>query len=197
MKTIIGASNRIIEVNLSTGQTTEFQVDEEDRRRYLGGKGLGLKLLYERMDRGIDPLGDKNYLAFMMGVLMGTGAPCTGRFSAVTKSPLTGIMLHSSCGGPFGMAFKTAGYDGLLITGKAPSPVIIDIDENGARIVDGADCWGLDTQEVQKQLNPDGKAGVLAPSERPARTGSASPTWPPVIGFWDAAAWARLWDPKS
>jgi aldehyde:ferredoxin oxidoreductase len=162
MKTIIGASNRIIEVNLSTGQTTEFQVDEEDRRRYLGGKGLGLKLLYERMDRGIDPLGEENYLAFMMGVLMGTGAPCTGRFSAVTKSPLTGIMLHSSCGGPFGMAFKTAGYDGLLITGKAPSPVIIDIDENGARILDGADCWGLDTQEVQKQLNPDGKAGVLA-----------------------------------
>lgn len=162
MKTIVGTSNRIIEINLSTGQTTDFQVDDEDRRRYLGGKGLGLKLLYERMDRGIDPLGEENYLAFMMGVLMGTGAPCTGRFSAVTKSPLTGIMLHSSCGGPFGMAFKTAGYDGLLITGKASSPVVIDIDENGARIVDGTDVWGMDTAEVQKQLNPDGTAGVLS-----------------------------------
>ncbi len=162
MKTIVGTSNRIVQVNLSTGQVTEFQVDADDRRRFLGGKGLGLKLLYDRMDRGIDPLGEENWLAFMMGVLMGTGAPCSGRFSAITKSPLTGIMLHSSCGGPFGMAYKTAGYDGLLISGRAPSPVVIDIDENDVRIVDGADCWGLDTQAVQRQLNPDGKAGVLA-----------------------------------
>lgn len=162
MKTIVGTSNRIIEVNLSSGQITEFQVDENDRRRYLGGKGLGLKLLYDRMDRGLDPLGEENYLAFMMGVLMGTGAPCTGRFSAVTKSPLTGVMLHSSCGGPFGMAFKTAGYDGLLITGRAPAPVVLDIDEHGVRIADGSHCWGMDIHDAQKQLNPDGKAGVLA-----------------------------------
>ncbi|MBR9987567.1 MAG: aldehyde ferredoxin oxidoreductase family protein [Desulfosarcina sp.] len=162
MKTIVGTSNRIVQINLTTGQVAEFRVDADDRRRFLGGKGLGLKLLYDRMDRGVDPLGEANWLAFMMGVLMGTGAPCTGRFSAITKSPLTGIMLHSSCGGPFGMAYKTAGYDGLLISGKAPSPVVIDIDENNVRVVDGTDCWGLDTQAVQKQLNPDGKAGVLA-----------------------------------
>lgn len=161
MKTIVGTSNRIIDVNLSTGQVTDFQVGEADRRRYIGGKGLGLKLLYDRMDRGIDPLGEENCLAIMMGVLMGSGAPCTGRFSAVTKSPLTGLMLHSSCGGPFGMALKTAGYDGLLISGKASAPVVIDIDEDGARIMDGADCWGLDTHDAQQRLNPDGKAGIL------------------------------------
>ena len=162
MKTIAGTSNRIIELDLSTGRVTDFQVSDDDRQRYLGGKGLGLKLLYERLERGIDPLGEENILAFMMGVLMGTGAPCTGRFSAITKSPLTGIMLHSSCGGPFGMAYKTAGYDGLLITGKAPAPVVIDIDENGARIVDGTAFWGMNTYDTQQQLNPDGKAGVLA-----------------------------------
>ncbi|WP_319525528.1 aldehyde ferredoxin oxidoreductase family protein [uncultured Desulfosarcina sp.] len=162
MKTIVGTSNRIVEIDLTTGNIAEFQVDEKDRRKYLGAKGLGLKLLYDRMERGIDPLGEKNYLAFMMGVLMGTGAPCTGRFSALTKSPLTGIMVHSSCGGPFGMACKTAGYDGLLITGKAASPVIIVIDAEGIRIEDAADCWGLDTVDTQKHLNPDGKSGVLA-----------------------------------
>jgi len=162
MKTIVGTSNRILQINLSTGRVAEFQVNADDRRRFLGGKGLGLKLLYDHMDRGVNPLGEENCLAFMMGVLMGTGAPCTGRFSAITKSPLTGIMLHSSCGGPFGMAYKTAGYDGLLISGKASSPVVIYIDENDVRIVDGTDSWGLDTQAVQKQLNPDGKAGVLA-----------------------------------
>ena len=76
MKTIVGTSNRIIEINLSTGQVSESRVEADDRRHYLGGKGLGLKLLYDRMDRGIDPLGEQNCLAFMMGVLMGTGAPC-------------------------------------------------------------------------------------------------------------------------
>jgi aldehyde:ferredoxin oxidoreductase len=161
MKTIVGTSNRILEIDLSTGDVGDFLVADDDRRQYLGGKGLGLKLLYDRMQPGIDPLGDANYLAFMMGVLMGTGAPCTGRFSAITKSPLTGIMLHSSCGGPFGMAYKTAGYDGLLVTGKAPSPVVIVIDEEGAQIQDGANYWGLETHEAQQLLNPDGKAGVL------------------------------------
>lgn len=161
MQTILGTSNRIIEIDLSAGQVTEFKVGDDERRLFLGGKGLGLKLLYDRMDRGIDPLGEKNYLAFMMGVLMGTGAPCTGRFSAITKSPLTGIMLHSSCGGPFGMAYKTAGYDGLLITGKAPAPVVIEVDADGARIRDGISVWGQDTNDSQKQLNPDGKSGVL------------------------------------
>ena len=162
MKTIVGTSNRILEINLTTGNVNAFQVDAEDRRRFLGAKGLGLKLLYDRMDRGIDPLGADNYLAFMMGVLMGTGAPCTGRFSALTKSPLTGIMLHSSCGGPFGMAYKTAGYDGLLITGKASAPAVLRIDENGAQLEDGTDVWGLGTEETQQRLNPDGKAGVVA-----------------------------------
>lgn len=162
MQTIVGTSGRIIEINLSSGRMTTFDVNADDRRRYLGGKGLGLKLLYERMNRGVDPLGEDNCLAFMMGVLMGTGAPCSGRFSAITKSPLSGIMLHSSCGGPFGMAFKTAGYDGLIVTGRAPAPVVIEIDHSGARIMDGSPIWGLDTQESQRRLNGDGKAGILA-----------------------------------
>ena len=85
MKTIVGTSNRILQINLSTGRVAEFQVNADDRQRFLGGKGLGLKLLYDHMDRGVDPLGEENCLAFMMGVLMGTGAPCTGRFSAITK----------------------------------------------------------------------------------------------------------------
>lgn len=162
MKPHVGAVNRVLEVNLSTGRVARFEVSKEERRRYLGGKGLGLKLLNDRMVPGVDPLGEANYLAFMMGVLMGTGAPCTGRFSAVTKSPLTGIMVHSSCGGPFGMALKTAGFGGLLVTGSAAHPVVLTIDADDARIEDGRAVWGLDTRETQGRLNPDGKAGVLA-----------------------------------
>ena len=125
MDEIIGTSNRFLEIDLGSREVKTFSVSEQDRRLFLGGKGLGLKLLYDRMPPGTDPLGKDNYLAFMPGVLMGTGAPCSGRFSAITKSPLTGIMVHSSCGGPFGMALKTAGYDGLLLTGKADAPIYL------------------------------------------------------------------------
>jgi aldehyde:ferredoxin oxidoreductase len=159
---IIGSSNRILEVDLNLEQVKEFQVTDHDRRMYLGAKGLGLKLLFERMQPGIDPLGKDNYLAFMMGVLMGTGAPCSGRFAAATKSPLTGIMLTSSCGGPFGMAYKTAGYDGLLITGKSDKPVYLEIDADGVKFKDAAHLWGKDTIETQEALAGDRKSGVLA-----------------------------------
>jgi len=159
---IVGASNRILEIDLKLEQVKELQVTDDDRKLYLGAKGLGLKLLFERLQPGIDPLGEDNYLAFMMGVLMGTGAPCSGRFAALTKSPLTGIMLTSSCGGPFGMAYKTAGYDGLLITGKSAKPIYLEIDNNGVKFKDGAHLWGMDTVETQQALSSDRKTGVLA-----------------------------------
>jgi aldehyde:ferredoxin oxidoreductase len=162
MKQLVGTSNRILEVNLSLRQYKEFQVTDEDRRMYLGGKGLGLKLLFDRLQPGIDPLGEDNYLAFMMGVLMGTGAPCSGRFAALTKSPLTGIMLTSSCGGPFGMAYKTAGYDGLLITGKSDRPVYLEIDETAVKFQNASELWGRDTFETQEALGQKSETGVLA-----------------------------------
>ena len=159
---IVGTSNRILEIDLKSEQVKEFQVTDNERKLYLGGKGLGLKLLLERLPPGIDPLGENNYLAFMMGVLMGTGAPCSARFAALTKSPLTGIMLASSCGGPFGMAYKTAGYDGLLITGKSAKPIYLEIDSDGVKFQDAAHLWGQDTTETQTALGSSRKIGVLA-----------------------------------
>ena len=153
MKVITGTTNRILEINLSDQSVIQINVSEEDIRMYLGGKGLGLKLLYDRMKPGSDPLGEENYLAFMMGVLMGTGAPCSGRFAALTKSPLTGIMVASSCGGPFGMALKTAGWDGLLITGKSSQPNYLDITANGVEFKSARDLWGKDIPDVQAILD--------------------------------------------
>ncbi len=159
---IIGTGNRILEVNLTQKDVKEIQVHEKDRKMYLGAKGLGLKLLYGRLTPGIDPLGEDNYLAFMMGVFMGTGAPCSGRFSALTKSPLTGIMLTSSCGGPFGMALKTAGYDGLLVTGRSENPICMIIDEQGVNFEDASSLWGMDAEKTQESLQNDKKTGILA-----------------------------------
>lgn len=166
MKPIYGTSNIILEVNLTTQAVTRFTVTDKDREQYLGGKGLGLKYLSQRMVPGIDPMGEDNYLAFMMGVMMGTNAPCSGRYSAVTKSPLTGIMLSSSCGGPFGMAYKTAGFDGLLVTGKSPTPTYLYIDHNGIQFRDAGHLWGKDTEETQSSLdlNKDSGAMVIGPA---------------------------------
>ena len=72
---ISGTSNRVLEVNLTKKDVKEIKVHEKDRKMYLGAKGLGLKLLYDRLTPGIDPLGEDNYLAFMMGVFMGPEPP--------------------------------------------------------------------------------------------------------------------------
>jgi aldehyde:ferredoxin oxidoreductase len=162
MQTIAGTSNRILDVNLSDQTSQILRITDDDRRRFLGGKGLGLKLINERLPRGVDPLGPDNLLVFMMGVMMGTGAPCSGRFAGLTKSPLTGILLSSSCGGPFGMALKTAGYDGLIVAGQSPTPVYIRIDDGGVTFEDAGDLWGLDTHETQQRLNSGKKDGALA-----------------------------------
>jgi aldehyde:ferredoxin oxidoreductase len=160
MKEIIGTSNRILEVDLTLSKVGIYEVKPRERRLYLGGKGLGLKLLYDRLQAGTDPLGEENILAFMPGVLMGTGAPCSGRFAAVTKSPLTGIMVASSCGGPFGMALKTAGWDGLLVRGKAAKPSCLIVSSEGVEFRDAGELWGLDTLASQAKLNAKG-AGIL------------------------------------
>jgi len=152
MKEIIGACDQDLEVELSTRTFTRFTVADSDRRMYLGGKGLGVKYCVDRIKPGADALGEDNVLALMMGVLLGTGAPCSGRFAAVTKSPLTGLMVSASCGGPFGMALKTAGYEGVLIRGKASEPLVLEIDADGVSFTEAAHLWGKDTVATQAAL---------------------------------------------
>jgi len=165
MKELYGPSNKVIEIDLSSRTVTVYTVKEEERKLYLGGKGLGMKLLSDRMKPGIDPMGEENILAFMPGVLMGTGAACSARFAAVTKSPLTGIFASSSCGGPFGMSLKTAGWDGLLIKGKSPKPVYLYITAEGPEFRDAENLWGMDALSAQKQItDKNSNALVIGPA---------------------------------
>jgi len=161
MQEIIGTSNRVLLVNLTRKQFETYHVKDRERRLYLGGKGLGLKLICDRMKPRVDPLGEENIIAFMPGVLMGTGAPCSARFASVTKSPLTGIMGASSCGGPFGMHLKTAGWDGLLIRGKSDFPSYLLITGDGVEFKDAKDLWGLDSFTVQSELAERHQGGAL------------------------------------
>ncbi len=160
-KEIKGTSNRILKVDLSQATFSVYEVSEWERRLFLGAKGLGLKLLFDRLQPGCDPLGPQNIIALMPGILMGTGAPCSGRFEAIAKSPLTGILGTSSCGGPFGMMLKTAGWDGLLITGQASAPTCLVIDASGAKFEDGAHLWGREIPDAQQALEEKKTAALV------------------------------------
>ena len=158
---ITGCANRGLHIDLSVRKVTSFEISRQDRRLYLGGKGLALKLLNDYLPPDCGPLESENVLVLTMGVYMGSGAPCSGRFAAASLSPLTGLVNCSSCGGPFGMAFKTAGYDVLVITGRAAEPTSLAIDQDGVQFEDAAHLWGMQIGAVQEALELGRKDGAL------------------------------------
>jgi aldehyde:ferredoxin oxidoreductase len=165
MKTIKGTSNRYLEVNLTDKSWSIYTPPLSYLDDYIGGKGMAMKLYYDRLgDKmgSIDPLSADNLLIITTGLLIGTGAPCSGRFEAVTKSPLTGIMVSSSCGGPFGYALKTAGYDGMIISGKASTATALRIGEYTVDFEDASQLTGLSTSETQKKVLQSPADGALA-----------------------------------
>lgn len=149
LKVMTGTLNKVLEIDLSKKTFSTVLISEKLRRLYLGGKGLGLKLLYDRLKPGVDPLGEENLIVIMTGVLAGTGAPCSGRFHAVFKSPLTGIIGSSSCGGSFGRRLKSNGWDGLILKGRSESPVSLHVHEDTVDFMDAANLWGKDVLETR------------------------------------------------
>ncbi len=123
-----GFWGRTLWVDLSTRKIWVEEIPESLYQRFLGGYGLGVAILYRRIPPGADPLGPENILAFMPGLLTGTNAPFSGRFMVAARSPLTGGWGDANCGGNFGPALRSAGYDGLIVTGASPEPVYLAID---------------------------------------------------------------------
>ncbi|THB80014.1 MAG: aldehyde ferredoxin oxidoreductase [Desulfobacteraceae bacterium] len=145
--------NKVIEIDLNA-QTYELtQISDQERELYLGGKGLGIKLLYDRLTPGVDPLGDENIIVITTGVMSGTSGPCSSRFHAVFKSPLTGIIGSASCGGPLGRQLKTCGLDGLIILGRAKVPQIVTISQEHVDFHPAGALWGQDIDQAQQLLD--------------------------------------------
>lgn len=142
---------QFLSVDLSSRTIEIEQIPENLIEEYIGGKGFGAKLLYDRVPAGTDPLGDENLLMFMTGPLTGTIAPAM-RGCVVTKSPLTGIFLDSYFGGSFAPEIKYAGYDGLIISGRAATPSYIWIDNDTVEIRDGSEIWGQDALEANHSI---------------------------------------------
>lgn len=169
MKTILGTSNKYLDINLTNQTWSVHQASLEDLKNFLGGKGLGIKIFYDRLKdklAEVDPLGPDNLLIFANGVLLTTGAPCSARFEVITKSPLTGYMVASSCGGPFGEACKTAGWDGVMISGRAEKPLVVRFDDQEVLFEDAGELWGAGTHAVQEslKLTPREGAAVIGPA---------------------------------
>ncbi|MGM0610802.1 MAG: aldehyde ferredoxin oxidoreductase family protein [Thermodesulfobacteriota bacterium] len=142
---------KLLYIDLNSLQSRTVSIPEWMREKYVGGKGFGSKLLYDLLPPGTDALAPENVLMFLTGPLTGTRAPSM-RACAVTKSPLTGLFLDSYFGGEFGQEIKYAGYDGLIIGGRAEKPVYIHIEDEKIQIKAAGDLWGEDTLAVNRRI---------------------------------------------
>jgi len=147
-----GYMGKLLFIDLTTGETRVEPLKEEDARDFLGGPGLGAKILYERMPAHTDVFGEESMLGFVSGPLNNTGALFGGRYTVVSKSPVTGGWNDANSGGFFGERLRKSGYDAIFVSGISPKPVYILVDDGAAQILDAEDLWGLKTGECEKRL---------------------------------------------
>ena len=137
-----GFQGKLLRVNLTLGKCTVEKIPEDWLRDYIGGRGLAARYLYEQMDAKADPLSPANKLIFATGPLTGTPVPCGARYMVVTKGALTGAITTSNSGGHWGPELKFAGYDLVMLEGRAPKPSYLFIYDDHVEIRDAAKYWG-------------------------------------------------------
>lgn len=159
-----GYMGKVLKIDLSADSVSEYPWSDADRELYLGGKIMAAKILYDNLAAGADPLGPENILVVSTGPLTGTGAPSTSRFNVSALSPLTGFIASSNCGGDFGLNLKHAGYDALVIMGKAARKTWIEITEDEVKFHSAEDLWGQTTSRTQEVLGGDSGKIVIGPA---------------------------------
>jgi len=150
-----GFMGQILNVDLSRGAIQEEVLGEQLCRDFVGGYGIGARLILDRQKGGVDPLGPENILAFMTGPLTGTPAYISSRFTVMGKSPLTGGWGDANCGGNWGPHLKFAGFDGVFVSGSSAKPVYLYINEGKAELRDATALWGKDTHETEAALKAE------------------------------------------
>ena len=150
-----GWMGKCLTVNLSTKTLKTLDVDKELLLSFMGGRGLGVKLLWDLVPPSTKPFSEENILVFAVGPLTSTPIPTTGRFSIVSKSPLTGGIFYSSCGGFFGFKLKNVGFDYILVEGRSSTPIYLYIDDKNFELRDASHLWGKTTKETFKILEED------------------------------------------
>lgn len=178
-----GYSGRMLHIDLGTGRIDTETFDEAFARDYLGGNGFAVRLLYERLAAGVDPLAPENMLVFAVGPVTDTSIPGATRCCGATKSPLTGLFCDSTFGGMFAAMQKRAGFDVITVTGRASEPVYVSIHEDGAGIKSAADLWGQPTRETNRAIRDRESAEVEVLSIGPA--GEHLVRFACVVHSWD------------
>ena len=152
MDMAFGNMGKVLEVDLASGKTAEFEPDEAIYRDFIGGAGLAAKLLFDRGNLEAGPLDPANLLIFATGPLTGIGFSGSSRLSVGARSPLTAIWGQASCGGNFGPELKSCGYDAVILKGKADGPVYLLLGDDSAEVLPASDLWGKDTYETTDTL---------------------------------------------
>ncbi len=147
-----GYHGRYLVVNVTDKSWQAVELPESLARDYLGGRGIGTKLLYDLQQGKVDPLAPDNHLIIFTGPLNGTNAPGSSRIIFITKSPQSNAINPASMGGAFPNAFKRTGFDGLVLRGTATGKVWIHITPEGVSFHDATDLWGLTTSETEKRI---------------------------------------------
>jgi aldehyde:ferredoxin oxidoreductase len=148
-------TGKILRVDLSSGAHQIEEIQEADVRRYLLGSGLAAKIYYQEMDPGLDPLDSASPLLAFTGLLTGTFSPTGCRSSWCGRSPLTGIWNEANIGGHWGAELRFAGFDGLIVTGRAAEPVYLWIHEGQVEIRPATHLWGRDHYETFEQIRAE------------------------------------------
>jgi aldehyde:ferredoxin oxidoreductase len=168
MATCNGYTGNGLDVHLGKNHIQTFQIEKELITDYMGGKGFGAKILYDQLPPQCPPLSPDNILVFATGPLTGTFAPSSGRFEVCTKSPATGLWLDTNTGGFFGPELKYAGFDLIIIRGKAEEPVLLIIDDSNARLESASEIWGMDAisthQRIKKNFGAEFRVSCIGPA---------------------------------
>ncbi len=153
-----GFQDNVARIDLSSGDVNYESIDDEDAKKYIGARGLGVKYVFDN-GPDVDPMSDENLLAFTNGPLTGTQTVMSGRIAICTKSPLTGTVTDSHHGGWSGARLKWAGFDGLLFEGKSDEPVYVVVEDGDASHHDASDLWGMTTHEARVELEERHEGG--------------------------------------
>jgi aldehyde:ferredoxin oxidoreductase len=165
---MFGWTGTILRIDLTRRKVTREATDPQHARMYIGARGLGTKFMYDEVDPRVDPLSPGNKLLFASGPFSGTHVPSAGRYDLITKGPLTGAIAASNCGGTFGAELKQAGYDMLIVEGRAEKPVYVWIKDDQVEIRDAGHVWGQSvpdtTRMIQAETHENAKLACIGPA---------------------------------
>ena len=147
-----GYTGKVLRINLTKKTSKEESLPLNVAKNYIGGAGFGIHYLYEEVAAGTDPLAPENKLIFAPGPFSGTTIPCASRIAVAGKSPLTNTAAVALSGGHFPVELKFAGYDALIVEGKADKPTYLEIKDSRIRFRSAAGLWGMGTSDCQQVI---------------------------------------------